>query len=525
MPQLVKKITLSEKIIRALPRLKCPHRLEPHQIQGLDFIHIYPVMQWLVKKVLETREEMSDYIRNFSEIQFSKDHLAPEDIAYNEKKNDSVEFLSGIKDRYRPQRQYKGQISNRRHWSSTFPSSRVEKTLLEYGHRFLSSSQDSAKGKEGEDKKEAEEEKRRIDAMVEQMKKLDVDSTKGASSSIIGNMMGMESDAIKQFASEYGGLQSSLGDQQKMGGAQSHKREVAALEKQIAQLEKKAEEVKQAHEKLLNEFNEYQAAVTKTIKYNNKVIRETAKLDELETPENAPILKTLRSLLSITDTLAEQEAQFKANCKRQLEEFKTKIKALESNGDDDEAETQRIAEIQEQYDADEKKLQKVKKLLSKKVREIAATERLIDEIPSRTELAQYQKRFLELYTQIASKLTETRQFYNLYNVLSSSKEIITREITLMNSIYDNFEKAKASKNTQDQFITSLEGMQRQVNEILNKVNAKHDQAKKIRDENNEKYLHLIEQQRLYFKTVLDFQEECRRNEELLEQLEAKNRQA
>jgi len=36
---------LTEKIVSVLPRMKCPHRLEPHQIQGLDFIHIFPVVQ------------------------------------------------------------------------------------------------------------------------------------------------------------------------------------------------------------------------------------------------------------------------------------------------------------------------------------------------------------------------------------------------------------------------------------------------------------------------------------------------
>ena len=46
-----------------LPKMKCPHRIEPHQIQGLDFIHIYPVMQWLVKRAVETKEEMGDFIR------------------------------------------------------------------------------------------------------------------------------------------------------------------------------------------------------------------------------------------------------------------------------------------------------------------------------------------------------------------------------------------------------------------------------------------------------------------------------
>ena len=50
-----KKIALTEKIVEALPRLKCPLRLEPHQIQGLDHISIFPVVQWLVKKALETR--------------------------------------------------------------------------------------------------------------------------------------------------------------------------------------------------------------------------------------------------------------------------------------------------------------------------------------------------------------------------------------------------------------------------------------------------------------------------------------
>jgi len=121
---------------------------------------------------------------------------------------------------------------------------------------------------------------------------------------------------------------------------------------------------------------------------------------------------------------------------------------------------------------------------------------------------------------VASKLTETRQFYNLFNTLNSSKEILTREVALMNSIYDNFEKAKASKGNQDKFVDSLDGMQSQVKEILNKANTKFDTAKKLRDENNERYLHLVEQQRLYFKMVLELQEEMTKNQEFSEQLES-----
>lgn len=45
---------LTEKIVAVLPRMKCPHRLEPHQIQGLDFIHIFPVIQVTDKKNIRT---------------------------------------------------------------------------------------------------------------------------------------------------------------------------------------------------------------------------------------------------------------------------------------------------------------------------------------------------------------------------------------------------------------------------------------------------------------------------------------
>uniref|UniRef100_A0A1I8FHM0 Coiled-coil domain-containing protein 93 n=1 Tax=Macrostomum lignano TaxID=282301 RepID=A0A1I8FHM0_9PLAT len=42
------KIALTEKIVRALRRMRCPHAIEPHQIQGRDFVHVFPVVQWLV---------------------------------------------------------------------------------------------------------------------------------------------------------------------------------------------------------------------------------------------------------------------------------------------------------------------------------------------------------------------------------------------------------------------------------------------------------------------------------------------
>jgi hypothetical protein len=75
-----------------------------------------------------------------------------------------------------------------------------------------------------------------------------------------------------------------------------------------------------------------------------------------------------------------------------------------------------------------------------------------------------------------------------------------------------------------------ESFLQQVQQILDGIKQDKDQLsqrcleeKKQRDKLNTVYLELIEKQRTYYKTVKDFQEECRKNETLLSKLKAKNR--
>lgn len=71
--------SLTEKIVAMLPKMNCPYRIEPHQIQGLDCIHIFPVIQWLVKRSMEMRQEMAGFVRSFALNQFHKKHSFSED--------------------------------------------------------------------------------------------------------------------------------------------------------------------------------------------------------------------------------------------------------------------------------------------------------------------------------------------------------------------------------------------------------------------------------------------------------------
>lgn len=58
-----------------------------------------------------------------------------------------------------------------------------------------------------------------------------------------------------------------------------------------------------------------------------------------------------------------------------------------------------LHDAQRQLDREKERLQTARLQLAKKNRSIVSIQRQIDNIPDRTELAQYQRRFLELYNQ------------------------------------------------------------------------------------------------------------------------------
>ena len=521
------KIALTEKIVSVLPRMKCPHRIEPHQIQGLDFIHIYPVVQWLVKRAIETREEMGDYIRAYSVSQFDKSYKLPSDIAFEETKQQAVSTVTEVSENYRPTRKYKRQETE----SLANEEMRVQSTLLEYGRRYgLSKSDEPEMDKEKEARKKAaasgvgededleklrEEEEERIQALMSGMAAM---GTQGKlTASAVGSLVGMQSNQIAQIASEYADKQAELEAMEKTtkaGGAQNHKRITAALQKQIGQQESKLEDVKQKHGELHESYIALQEKVKEAEEFGNKLDAGMVKFEELETEENQAILEKLNSLVTMNETLKKQEQEFKAHCQEEMKRLQDDIAKLKQESTQSE-DGERSAMIEKQYQADKEKLHKIRLLLARKNREIGALQRKIDEVPSRAELSQYQRRFVELYNQIAAKHTETKQFYTLYNTLDDTKLYLSKEVSLLNSIHDTFEQAMSSSANKTQFLKQFESIVAGTNSNKLKLEKKKQEEKMRRDQLNDQYLDLVEKQRLYFKTVKDFKEECRKNEILL----------
>lgn len=199
--------------------MKCPHQLEPHQIQGMDFIHIFPVVQWLVKRAIETKEEMGDYIRSYSISQFQKTYSLPEDDDFIKRKDKAIQTVVDLSDAYKPRRKYRRQQGAEELLDE---ESRVHSTLLEYGRRHGFSRQ--SKTEKAEDKKTAlaaglsaaektdahEEdelqaaEEQRIQSLMTKMTAMANEESRLSASSV-GQIVGLCSAEIQQIVSEYAG--------------------------------------------------------------------------------------------------------------------------------------------------------------------------------------------------------------------------------------------------------------------------------------------------------------------------------
>ncbi|KAH9369690.1 hypothetical protein HPB48_007657 [Haemaphysalis longicornis] len=168
-------------------------------------------------------------------------------------------------------------------------------------------------------------------------------------------------------------------------------------------------------------------------------------------------------LLRIEAELSGQEARFRAHCRQEMQRLQAQLAALEP--DQGAADDPRDSQVEAQCQQEREKLQRMRLLLAKKNREIAAIQRKIDEVPSRAELNQYQRRFVELYGQVAATHRETKQFFTLYNTLDDIRMYLDKE-----------------------------------------VDKKRQEAKMSRDRLHDHFLELVDKQRLYFRTVKEFKE-------------------
>lgn len=531
--QIGQKIKLAESIEKALIRMRCPYSLQAFQIQGLDFVSIFPVIQWLVKRVIEYREETGDLMRRHSEAQFNKTDKLPQDKLFEKRKESSTAFVGNISSAYTPRRKFKQQGK-----SLNNEVEQVQSTLLEYGRvpLFVAPTSEGSK----QTSKMMQEAQARLQGVIggDQDSSAKVADAKAAHDAHIKGLMQsmgefsesrrvagsvvtgyLDEDAIRQYNAEYASATAGMDAEQaqRVHGEEGHKRQVETRKRQISQNQEMLQNITNEYTALKEKLETRQSQHDKIFSRNQKIRDEIAKLDALETPENAPLLKKLRELVALNESLKTHEQQFRESCKQQLRQLKEKTEKLKDAKPTPEQIDKKNA-IKEQYEKDKAKLKNIKRIAAKKYRDCAMVERKTDEFPSRVELQQYQRMFVELYAQVHSKLRETRQYYNMYNTLDDTRTFLSKEVSILESISENFETALKSKGSREKFLESLAQILSSVQSYLESTKTKLNVEQEKHDKLNEQYMALVEKERAYFKTTKEFQEECKKNELLQQRL-------
>ncbi|KAM1200754.1 hypothetical protein ACFX2I_016992 [Malus domestica] len=151
------------------------------------------------------------------------------------------------------------------------------------------------------------------------------------------------------------------------------------------------------------------------------------------------------------------------------------------------------------------KIDLAKMELAARLRALLAVQRRIDEVPSQSELVQYECRLSELNAQIQGKLQQTRKYYATYNALLEIKELILKETSLLNSISSQFQEASSTTDGSMKLVNSMEGIIKGSQQKLRKVQLGLQEEQKVCDSLKEKYVAANAKQRHCYSLLKAFQ--------------------
>uniref|UniRef100_A0A914ZHW4 Coiled-coil domain-containing protein 93 n=1 Tax=Panagrolaimus superbus TaxID=310955 RepID=A0A914ZHW4_9BILA len=397
------KISLTENIVKVLPKFKCPYALEPHQIQGLDCIHILPVMKWLVKEAIEAKIRTGDEILNHAAFKFRQEGWKLPPSYENEETSNTVAP--------KPKRIYRRAEG----MDSLNIAEDVKCTLMEYGHE-ASDVVVLPEVDEGEEKKKEREKLLQRDLQIAEKLKSELEesgvSTKSRMSARVVNELIDSStlDGVEEDQSAKGGVQEI---EQLRAELERLKNEKRNVKEELAEEEMK-------FEKLTVEANE--------LKENYEAQQTLFKDVDPSTAEK------LKSTLEEVIEAKQKYREYKRGCRTAIEELENDLAALEGAEDGDSTIFDEAMNSEHESLASE--LLKLDSEMNESNRELYQLRCQIDANPSQLEKNQYQKRFVELYNHLSSKHREIKGLYTLHNMKVDIRNFIKKEIDLLNNIDD-----------------------------------------------------------------------------------------
>ncbi|XP_052865302.1 coiled-coil domain-containing protein 93 [Anopheles cruzii] len=491
------KIALTEKIVAVLPRMQCPFLIEPHQIQGFDFINIFPVVQWLVKRSVENRSKKADTLRKLAATQFQNHFTLATDQELQRLRVKQLANLRAVEAKYPPKRAFRLRKAAGGGWVPVRPKDTPE---VDEDHAQLGSGGVM-------DESEAEIP---LSSLEQEFDFEVLFKSLAREHNLPAELSEMDYAALTRRYDEFRQQAAGSSNAPSLSERNAIKKrltEKLALEKEVEQARAECAQVQAT---VKDEKRRLQEAKDQ----NESLKEEIRNLDNLEiSEEHQKILDHVKQLVLKNENMKKQETLFKENCKKELAEMQEKIEKAEISTPDDD-----MRELQRQLEMEQERLKSLRLQLAKKNRAYVSINRQLDNIPDRTELAQYQRRFLELYNQVGAKHRETKQFYTLYNTLDDTKLYLEKEMSLLNSIYDNYASAMQTPHMREQFVQQFDTIVEGIRATKTKLRKKCDEERAKRDALNGQLQCLVEQQRKYAATVKQLTLECQRNEALMQHL-------
>ena len=471
---LTEKIRVCEKITAGLKSINCPFMISPIQIQGLDLKPIYQTLQWLVKRLFETRDERNEMNKRFS-VSYIDTHIPPKQI---ELPSNEETILKVQYDYLKPNRKFRqksklsfnyndelriffAMIEFGLNESIQFQKQMIEllkkKNIIESGDKDdnKKSSQPTMTGTDNT-KLSKEEMKKLNEIVTANIEEISSKDQQKASASIMEAILSENMNAI---AEEIENFENIKGDEE-IDKIKLFVKEKERLEQNksniVSQIDLYQNELSTIEEQTSNENNEIRkmkqqiAQLQSTLeesKENKRKITQRIKEEKL----NEQKLKFLSEKNKQKEELQSNITKFKKDCRdekkmydAQLENYEKKIEKL-----NDDQNLQLFNEIDASYNAELEKNIEIKKELFEQNKEINKLTRKIQLYPSKLEIIQYQKRFKELFNQINTVSEINKQILGQSNSKQQVVDLLTRRLEEFEQLRDYYKSLRKKHDKED----------------------------------------------------------------------------
>lgn len=531
---LTEKIRVSEKITAGLKAINYPNVLNPIQIQGLDLKPIYECLQWLVKRLLETRDERNALNKKFS-INFVETKTNPPNEEKLKLSNDTDEMLSAKYNHLKQNRKYKpkaklnfgyndelrvffGMIEFGLNKDIAFQRQLLEllkkKKIVEDKNKTdtkkasaieptVGGAMVSGSGKEKLSKEEMKTLDEIMNNNIEEIADQDAAKQKVNASiieAIFSENMALISSEIENFDNAKGdeGIDKiKLYAKEKERLEQNKKNilsQITQYDNELDSYQKQEQQEKEEIQLLQQEIEKLKQTQIQNER-NKETILQKVKEEKLSEEK----LQFLSEKNKRKEELKANISKFKKEClaekktyDAQLENYQKKINQLNDS--------ENIAvfnEIDTNYNAELQKNTEKKKDLFNQNKVINTLTRKIQLFPSKLEIIQYQKRFQELYDQMNKVSEKSLKILGENNSKAQVISLLQQKQSVFIDLRNLYQSLK-SKGDKEKFKTTLTNVSANIAPSLN------NSTNKLKEmiENIDKYQKQLNDARLHESNYL-----------------------